>query len=192
MIGKHQERLVAEQRLVAVLLTRTGDEYRGWEWPVAALIRLGNGQRAGEDEAFRVLDDNLALAEAQSDDPLNQVLAFVKLFEDAAKQLTEPYPGCLFGSYCYEAGLFVERTMRIIQETMLTWRRRFGAPIAEVIERHPPRRAVDADSLADMMTVIFEGAFIVSKTLREPKVVAAQAAHFRTYLELLFAPAPTG
>lgn len=133
------------------------------------------------------LDNNLKIAESRSDDPLEQILIFVRLFEEGAEELTEPYPGCLFGSYCYEAGLFDDRTLAVIQETMLTWRERMGAKLREAMQRHPPRRPVDVETLADMMTVIFEGAFILSKTLKEPKVVSAQARHYRTYLELLFA-----
>lgn len=134
------------------------------------------------------LDNNLKIAESRSDDPLEQLLIFLRLFEDASEELTEPYPGCLFGSYCYEAGLFDERTLGVIQDTMLTWRRRLGAKLADVAQRHPPRRPVDVEALADMMTVVFEGAFILSKTLKEPKAVTAQTLHYRTYLELLFAP----
>jgi hypothetical protein len=37
-----------------------------------------------------------------------------------------------------------------------------------------------------MITVIFEGAFILSKTLGSPAVVARQLRHFRNYLELLY------
>lgn len=48
---------------------------------------------------------------------------------------------------------------------------------------------MSSDSLADMMTVIFEGAFIVSKTLKEPGTVAAQLGHYRDYLVLLFGEA---
>ena len=46
-------------------------------------------------------------------------------------------------------------------------------------------------SLADQITVVFEGAYIVSKVMAEPEVVAAQLTHQRTYLELLFSPSTT-
>jgi TetR/AcrR family transcriptional repressor of nem operon len=134
------------------------------------------------------LGENMRLAESRSDDPLEQLLIFVRLFEDSAKELTEPYPGCLFGSYCYEAGLFDATTLGVIQHTMLTWRETLGAKLAEVAKRYPPRRPVDLDVLADMIVVIFEGAFILSRTLKEPEVLMAQAGNYRTYLELLFAP----
>jgi TetR/AcrR family transcriptional repressor of nem operon len=61
-----------------------------------------------------------------------------------------------------------------------------GAKLREVAERYPPRMDVDFDSLADALTVVFEGAFIVSKTYREASVVAEQLRHYRNYLELLF------
>jgi TetR/AcrR family transcriptional repressor of nem operon len=134
------------------------------------------------------LEENMRLAESRSDDPLEQLLIFVRLFEDSAEELAEPYPGCLFGSYCYEAGLFDETTLRIIQDTMLTWREKLGAKLAEVAKRYPPRRPVDMDVLAEMIVVIFEGGFILSRTLKEPRAVATHAANYRTYLELLFAP----
>ena len=37
-----------------------------------------------------------------------------------------------------------------------------------------------------MISVVFEGAFILSRTLRKPQAVARQLAHYRNYLELLF------
>ena len=129
---------------------------------------------------------HLDAAEAATGDPLRQVLAFVDAYYHKAEALTEPYPGCLFASYCYEAGLFDEATLRIIDDTYLQWRSRLGARLERVAEQHPPRIPVSTESLADMLTVIFEGAFIVSKTLKAPGAVAAQIRHYRNYLLLLF------
>lgn len=134
------------------------------------------------------LNDNLAAAEAASEDPLEQLLAFIDAFREAAEALSEPYPGCLFASYCYEAELFDDRTMEVIEDTFLQWRQRIGTKIAEVMLQYPPRLPVSSNSLADMMTVIFEGAFVVSKTLKEPGTIAAQLGHYRDYLVLLFTP----
>lgn len=133
------------------------------------------------------LERNLARAEKLSRDPLQQVLLFVGLFREEAETLAEPYPGCLFASYLNEAGLFDARTLTVISDTMRTWRERLGGKLREAAAAHPPRRDVDPDSLADMITVTFEGAFIVSKTMKEAPVVARQLEHYRNYLELLFA-----
>ena len=44
---------------------------------------------------------------------------------------------------------------------------------------------VDIDSLADMFTVILEGAFVTSKALKEPKLTANQLRHYKNYLMFL-------
>lgn len=142
-------------------------------------VRLDLGHLTGKMER----------AEALSTDPLQQLLVFVGLFREEAEALTRPYPGCLMGSYCYEAGLFDEQITDVIRTTMLTWRERLLAKLEEVAAAYPPRREVDLESLADQITVVFEGAYIVSKVLEDPSVVSAQLEHQRTYLELLFASA---
>lgn len=132
------------------------------------------------------LETKMAAAEAEHTDPRDQLLAFVDAFRAEAAELTEPYPGCLFASYCAEAGVFDADTLGVIENTYLRWRQRLGAKLAEVANAHPPRVQVSSDSLADMMTVVFEGAFIVSKTLKDPDTVADQLGHYRNYLALLF------
>ena len=134
------------------------------------------------------LEDKMHRAEELSTDPLQQLLVFVGLFREEAEELTQPYPGCLMGSYCYEAGLFDTAVLDVIRDTMKTWRERILAKLRQVEARYPPRRDVDLESLADQITVVFEGAYILSKVVSEPAVVAAQLTHHRTYLELLFAP----
>jgi TetR/AcrR family transcriptional repressor of nem operon len=136
------------------------------------------------------LEAHMRRAETLSRDPLQQLLIFVGLLQEAWAAQPEPFPGCLFASFLSEAGLFDADTLQVIQDTMLTWRRRIGAKLQAVMATRQPRLAVDADSIADMLTVTFEGAFVVSKTMRDPMTVARQLGHVRNYLELLFADAP--
>lgn len=136
----------------------------------------------------RLLNDNLARAEKLSPDPLQQVLIFIGLFLETAEQLEEPYPGCLFASYCYESGLFDEEIQTVVADAMLEWRKVIGARLRAAVDKHPPRIDVHVDSLADMITVIFEGAFILSRSFKEPKIFAEQLRHYRDYLRLLFEP----
>jgi len=132
------------------------------------------------------LEGALERAERMSNDPLQQVLIVVTLFQEEAEGLAEPYPGCLFASYGYQTELFDEETMDVARRAMLLWRDRLAAKFAEAAERHPPRVPVDPEGLADMITVIFEGAFIVSKTLEDPETVAEQLGHYKAYVELVF------
>ncbi|MEX0922486.1 MAG: TetR/AcrR family transcriptional regulator [Rhodovibrionaceae bacterium] len=150
----------------------------------AALARALVDRYAKLDLAH--LEENMARAENLSRDPLQQLLIFIGLFIEAAESLTEPYPGCLFASFISEAGLFDEETLGVITDTYTAWRERLVEKLGRIAESHPPRQSVDLESLAEMLTVVFEGAFIVSKTQCEPEVVAEQLIHYRSYLELLF------
>lgn len=132
------------------------------------------------------LEKTLSKAEGLSDDPLQQLLIFVKLFEQEMETLEEPYPGCLYASYLQQSGLFNQEIMKLIRESMLQWRSRVRNKLEEITETYPPNQQVDIDSLADMLLVVFEGAFVLSQSLNESKTVARQLAHYHRYLKLLF------
>ena len=134
------------------------------------------------------LEEKMARAENLSRDPAQQLLIFVGLFEEEMAGLVEPYPGCLLSSYIMEAGLFEKETLATVTEVFDAWRDRLGAKLREAVDRHPPRLPVDIVSLADMITVVFEGAFLMSKSYNDAMLVARQLRHYRNYLELLFVP----
>ena len=139
---------------------------------------------AGDQEMLRSSMDR---AEKLSNDPLQQVLIFVGLILEVAEELdASPYPGCLFATYCYESGLFDEETNRVIADAMLNWRGVLGEKLRAVAERHPPKIEVDLDNLADLLTVVFEGAFVMSRSVGGRNVFVDQIRLYRTYLELLF------
>lgn len=139
---------------------------------------------AEEDE--RRLDETLDRAERLSRDPLQQLLLFVGLYEEALAELTEPYPGCLMATTIHEAELFDEETHRRVRRSVCFWRERVGSKLREVAETHPPKLDVDLDVVADQLWSTFEGAFILSNTTGSPSAVAEQLRQYRNYLELLF------
>lgn len=132
------------------------------------------------------LQASQARAEKLSRDPLQQVLIFIGLFEEMFEGLSEPYPGCLYASYIYELQQFDAGTVQTIRDSFLGWRALLKDKFDAVVAQYPARLEVDTTSLADMFTVVIEGAFITSKALDEPQVVPAQLRHFRNYIELLF------
>jgi TetR/AcrR family transcriptional repressor of nem operon len=134
--------------------------------------------------------ENKARAEKLSRDPLQQVLILIGLYKEMMEGLSEPYPGCLFASYIYEANLFDEHTLGIISDTYLQWRANLGEMLEKAAAVYPPRIEVDLAHLADMFTATIEGAFIMSKTLKEPQLVAHQLGLMRDFIELLFQPGP--
>lgn len=133
-----------------------------------------------------LLDRTMERAARLVDDPLQQLLVFVGLLIEDADALLEPESGCLFGALCYQDGLLAPVTTSRISDAMLLWRSRLADHLRLVAERHPPRLDVDPASLADTLTVTFEGAYILARSTRDPQVLADQLRHERNYLLLLF------
>ena len=141
------------------------------------------------DEDRRHFDEAMEKAEQLARDPLQQLLLFVGLFIDMTDQLEEPFPGCLYASYCYQSGAITHEIMARIEEMMRFWRRRLGLKIDEVRAHYPPRIPVETYQVADHLLTTFEGAFVLSKLMGEPKLASEQLIQCRNYLELLFMPA---
>jgi TetR/AcrR family transcriptional repressor of nem operon len=142
-------------------------------------------QRFAERDA-EIYRETRERAEKLSDDPLQQLLIFVRLFEEMFDGLAEPYPGCLFASYLYELQLFGDETRKLIRNSFEQWRSLLREKIEAVVRKYPPQAKVDASHLADAFTVVLEGAFITGKAMNEPQVVADQLRLYRNYVELLF------
>lgn len=131
--------------------------------------------------------DAMSKAEQLARDPLQQLLIFVGLFIEMTEQLEEPFPGCLYASYCYQSGAISSQSMAQVERMMLFWRERLGEKVEAVIGQNPPRIPVKAHQVADHVLTTFEGAFILSKVMKEPKLASEQLVQCRNYLELLFA-----
>jgi len=140
------------------------------------------------DEGLLLFRDNLARAKKLSDDPLQQLLILVGLYEELFENLTEPYPGCLLASYVYELQQFDDETRSIINEEFILSRREVMKLLQSVVKKYPPRRPVDLMALADGFMSAFEGAFILSKSLNEADITAKQLRLYKTTIGALFLP----
>jgi TetR/AcrR family transcriptional regulator, transcriptional repressor for nem operon len=138
----------------------------------------------------RTLDDFMAVAEAESDDPAEQLVAFVRHFEHAADELAPAQPGCLFVSFIYESQLAGRGEDDLIAASIRHWRTRLLEKLQAAARVHPPAVAVDLHSLADQVFTTFEGGFILARAMHDPRHLRAQLAHLRHYLELLFVLSP--
>jgi len=143
-------------------------------------------EHAREDKAE--MDKVLERTEHLESDPLNRLLQFVQEFIDMMSSLPTPYPGCLYASYIYETQSFGQEINNFICDSISLWRATFESLLNSVLEEYDTKLEVDMKSLADMFKVIFEGAFIVSKALDEPDVMAKQLRHLKNYFELIFEP----
>jgi TetR/AcrR family transcriptional repressor of nem operon len=138
----------------------------------------------------RTLEEVMGAAEAESDDPAEQLVSFVRRFEDGAAELTWMQPGCLFVSFVYEQELAAPGTEEIIASTIGTWRERVLGKLEQAAEAHPPALDVDLPSLADQIFTIFEGGFVLARAMDDHDHLRRQLVHVRHYLELLFRVTP--
>jgi TetR/AcrR family transcriptional repressor of nem operon len=139
---------------------------------------------AAADVAF--LDEFMARAETASDDPARQLVAFVRLFEDAADEMVASQPSCLYVSYVYDRQLFEDGTNEVIADALRSWHDRLAAKLHAAAAVRPPVAPVDLDALADHLNVTFEGAFIMARALGDPTVMRRQLELMRGYVALLF------
>jgi TetR/AcrR family transcriptional repressor of nem operon len=143
---------------------------------------------AAADVAF--LAEFMARAEAASDDPAEQLVTFVRSFEEAADELVSQQPSCLYVSYIYDRQLFDDGTNDVIADALLTYRRRLAEKITAAAELRPPATAVDPIALADHITATFEGAFVLARALDDPTIMRSQLGLVRRLVALVFGVEP--
>jgi len=136
-----------------------------------------------------ILDSLFARGRELHDDPLHAFLIGLKLMAEMMADLPSGHPGCLVATYCYNERLFDRDVQDINREAALQWRARFLKDFQEIAALYPPREEVDFDALADMVSTIVEGGIVMSKAVREPKVLSEQIMLLRSYVKLLFMPA---
>lgn len=125
-------------------------------------------------------------ADRLSDDPLERVFIFLKLFEEYLDGLGKPFPGCVFASYTYESRQFGSEVHDYIRDRLRGWVGLYEKKLAALIKARPPRRPVTARGLAEMIATIVEGGFVMANALGDARWLQRQSAEYRSYLELLF------
>lgn len=135
---------------------------------------------------FRLIGEMSARADRLADDPFDRVLVFLKLFEEFIDGLGKPFPGCVFASYTYESHQFGPEVHAYIRDRLQTWIGQYERKLEALIAARPPVRPVTARGLAEMITSIVQGAFVMANALDDATWLQRQSAQYRGYLELLF------
>jgi len=146
---------------------------------------LGDALLARYYEAdIGILEAFMTQAEAESGDPAQQALAFIRLFEEAADEMTGSAPGCLYVSFIYERGPEHGRDA-VVARSVELWRARLLEKLEAAAVSRPALAGSDLAALADMPFSIFEGGYILSRVTRDQAHLRRQLAHLRRYMELL-------
>jgi TetR/AcrR family transcriptional repressor of nem operon len=136
------------------------------------------------------LEQFMAAAEAESDDPARQVVAFVRLFEEAADDIVAAQPSCLYVSFINERQLDREGTGEPIVEAILAWRVRLLDLLRAAAERSQVPPGLDLEAFADHVFVTFEGAFILARSLQDGAHMRRQLRLVRMLMEQTFGVRP--
>lgn len=120
------------------------------------------------------------------EDPLQQLLLFLKLMADAMANLPEVHPGCLVATFCYESQQVDEDVRRINIEVLKEWRGMFREHLERTDEKHNKSLDIDNDTLADNLTSVIEGGIIISKAMNNQRILVDQILQYRNYIKLLY------
>jgi AcrR family transcriptional regulator len=140
-------------------------------------------------EDNEILDTLESRARALCDDPLQSFLIFLNLYAELMDDMPDLHPGCLVATITYQDQMFDAEVRRMNRESVLALRKRFADWMAEAAGRHPPQVVTDINALADHVTVIVEGAIILSKALGDRHLMGRQMRLFREQVKSVFGAA---
>ncbi len=128
-------------------------------------------------------------AQSLTEDPLQQLLIFLKLMAEAMADLPGTHPGCLVASFTYEAHQFDDDVRELNAQGVLSWRRIFLVHFERVLEKYPMKIEKPLEELADMLSSIIECGIIMSKVLNDRRILPNQLLQYRNYIRLVFGDA---
>jgi TetR/AcrR family transcriptional repressor of nem operon len=140
-----------------------------------------------QDEKF--FDGLAERARTLTEDPLQQLLIFLKLMAEAMADLPGTHPGCLVASFTYESQQFDDEVRQLNTQGVLSWRRLFVDLLESVSEKYPMKIEKPLEELADMLSSVIEGGIIMSKVLDDRNILPNQLLHYRSYIRLVFGDA---
>lgn len=137
-----------------------------------------------DDEIF--FSGLFARADELSEDPLQQMLIFLKLLSEAMNNLPGLHPGCLVATFTSANQLMNQAVKDVTADCLISWREMFKARLDIVNQKYTPRSDVTTTDLADMLSTIMEGGIIISRALCSQKLLVNQLLMFRNFLRLLY------
>jgi len=138
-----------------------------------------------------VYNDLWRRADELSEDPLQRMLIFLKLFAEMVGGMNEVHPGCLAAGFTYEIQQFDDQIREMMREGMLEWRQMAAERIEAIMLKYPPRSETTLETLADMFATVVEGGIILARIYDNNTVLINQVLSYRNYLRMLFDPAVT-
>jgi len=127
-----------------------------------------------------------AESRAINDDPLEQVTAYLKMFEAYISNSDDPAPGCMYAVYTYESRQFDADVLDFVSDTLRKWTSINVRKFQDVLDRYDPAMSVSARQLAEMIVSIVEGGLVLQRAHGDTETTKRRCQQFRNYLALLF------
>ncbi len=137
-----------------------------------------------DDEAF--FNSLFERADELSEDPLQQMLIFLKLLAEAMENLEDLHPGCLVATFTSANHQLNDEVKTVIADSIISWRHLFSNRLDIINQKHSLKIKVTSIELADMLSTIIEGGIIMSRTLSDRNILVRQILHYRDYLRLQY------
>ena len=80
----------------------------------------------------------------------------------------------------------LEAIRDFIADGFKNWQKLYEDRIKQIMKKYRLKIEIDAGELTEMIMCIIEGAFILSKSLQDAKLIARSLTRFRRYLQLIF------
>lgn len=125
-------------------------------------------------------------ADQLSEDPLQQLLIFLKLLAEMVAGMSATHPGCLVAAFVYEMQQFDDDIRDRIEEGVLEWRKMIVDRLQVITERYPPKTDTSLEVLGDMFTSTLEGGIILARAYDSNQPLIDQVLAYRTHLRLVF------
>jgi len=138
---------------------------------------------AREDKLF---DELFGRADELNEDPLHGFLVGLKMLSEMMADLPTGHPGCLVAAYCYQDRLFDREVRAINEAAVLNWRKRFRDRLDAIARIYPARIDINLDDMADMLSVVADGAIILSKAVSDRDLLPRQILLYRDFVRTVF------
>jgi AcrR family transcriptional regulator len=137
-----------------------------------------------DDEIF--FNSLFERADELSEDPLQQMLIFLKLLAEAMGNLPDVHPGCLVATFTSANQQLNDEVRSVTADCTLSWCNMFANRLEKISLIYPMKTETSVNELADMLSTIIEGGIIMSRTLSEQKILVQQILQYRNYLRLIY------
>ncbi len=137
-----------------------------------------------DDEAF--FNGLFERADELSEDPLQQMLIFLKLLSEAMGNLEDLHPGCLVATFTSANHQLSDEVKTVTADCTISWRHLFSSRLDAINQKYSLKIKVTSIELADMLSTIIEGGIIMSRTLSDRNILVRQILHYRDHLRLQY------